>query len=114
MKKPRFYLLLEIALCLLLSLLPHFLMLWPQDILTVLAILVSHVLYPAMALLLPLLAARRGVAAFLCALPPFLLYWIPNALLGISLSAVPTLLTLLFSVFGANIGAELYKRNRKE
>ena len=114
MKKPGFYLLLEIVVCLLLSLLPHLLMLWPQDAMTVLAILSSHVLYPAMALLLPLWAARRGAAAFLCALPPFLLYLIPQALLGLTLSALPTILTLLFSVLGANLGAELYNRKSKE
>lgn len=110
MKKPALYLLAEIVLCLLLSLLPHLLTLWPQDIMTVLAIAASYVVYPAAALMLPLTAARHGAAAFLCALPPFPLYLIANSLLGLTLPALPSLLTLLFSVLGANIGAEIRKR----
>lgn len=114
MKKPARALLAETALCLLLSVLPHLLAFWPQDIMTVLSIFFSHVFYPVAALFLPLLAARRGAEAFLCTLPPFLMYLITNVLTGVTLPALPTILTLLFSVLGASIGAELKKRDRKE
>ena len=110
MKKPAKYLLLEVALCLIFALLPVLFALWPQDIMAVLSILFSHAVYPAMALILPLIAARRGATAFLCAVPPFLLYLLVFSLLGLSLPAIPALLTLFLSVTGANIGAELRKR----
>ena len=110
MKKPVLYLLLEVALCLILALLPIFFGLWPQDVMTVLSVICSHAVYPVMALILPLLAARRGATAFLCAIPPFLLYLLVFSIWGLPLPAVPALLTLFLSVTGANIGTELRKR----
>ena len=71
MKKPGFYLLLEIVVCLLLSLLPHLLMLWPQDAMTVLAIHSSHILYPAMALLPRFGPRAAGLQPFYVRCRPF-------------------------------------------
>lgn len=114
MKKALFYLLLEILLCLLCALTPRLLALWPQDAAVLLAWCFSHLLYPVCALLAPLLAASKGNAPFLCALPPFLLYlavWLP---FGLNPPAMPTILSLILAVLGANIGAELLKRHKKE
>ena len=112
MKKPALYLLLEIALCLLFAVLPLVLALWPQDVMMFFSVLLSRVAYPVIALCAPLLAARRGAAAFLCAIPPFILYLLSFTLLGLALPALPALLTLIFSILGANIGAELHKRTK--
>ena len=114
MKKPVLYLLLEILLCMLCAAAPLVLSLWPQDILVVLAWMFSHVLYPVCAFILPMIAAGKGAPAFLCALPPFLIYLPGWILLGLSLPAVPTILSLVLSVLGANTGAEICKRRKKE
>ena len=111
MKKKLLYLT-EIALCLLLSFLPRVIALWPQDIMTALSVIFSHVIYPAAAFILPFLAAKAGNAAFLCALPPFPVYLLAWIFSGLSLPAVPAILTLLFSVFGACTGAEIFKRRQ--
>ena len=111
MKKKLLYLT-EIALCLLLSFLPRVIALWPQEIMTALSILCAYALYPAAAFILPFLAAKAGNAAFLCALPPFPLYMLAWIFSGLPLPAVPALLTLLFSVFGACTGAEIFKRRQ--
>jgi len=114
MTRARLYLLAEIALCLLCALAPHLLSLWPQDVAIALAYCFSHILYPIIAFLLPLFAARKGASAFLCALPPFLLYpplWI---VLGLNVPALPAILSLILAVVGANAGAEMQKRHKKE
>lgn len=110
MKKPLFYLALEIIVCLVCALSPFVLALWPHDFLLILAYAFSHVLYPIAALFLPLIAAKKGVNAFVCALPPFFLYIAVWTVFGGNLPALPTILTLIFSVVGANIGAEIHKR----
>lgn len=111
MKKSLLYLT-EITLCLLLAFLPRIIALWPQDIMTALSVLCAYALYPAAAFILPCLAAKAGIAAFLCALPPFPIYLLAWIFSGLSLPAVPTLLTLLASVFGAGTGAEIFKRRQ--
>lgn len=113
MKKPIYYWMAEAALLLVCALLPMILSLWPQDSMTALAFISSHILYPALSLLLPLWAARCGAAPFLCALPPFLLYTAAWTVFGLPLPEIPTILTLLLSVLGANIGAESRKRSGK-
>ena len=110
MKKPAIYWLIECALLLACALLPMVLSLWPQDGMAFLAVLAAHVLYPALSLFLPWWAARRGAAPFVCAAVPFPLYVAAWTVFGLPLPAVPTLLTLLLSVLGANIGAEKRKR----
>lgn len=112
MKKPPLFFLLEITVCLLCvcaALLPS---LWSHDFLLIPAYVFSHLLYPLAALLLPLLSARAGMNAFVCALPPFLLYIAAWTAFGLNLPAMPTILTLVFSVLGANIGAEIHKRSK--
>lgn len=110
MKKAFLAFLGETAACLLLAFLPMLFALWPQDNMTVLSVLASHILYPLCALFLPLFAVRMGGSTFFCALIPFTVYIIPRILLGITLPALPTVLTLLLAVMGANIGAEINKR----
>ncbi len=110
MKKPMLYLLMEIFICLLCvfaTLLPS---LWPQDYLLIIASACTYVLYPLVSLLLPLWSSRKGANPFLCALPPFLIYLAFWTVLGLNLPAIPTLLSLVLSVLGANIGAEIHKR----
>ena len=114
MKKSTLYLLLEIALCLLCALIPRLLALWPQDVALVLAWCFSHMLYPACALFTPLMSARKGTEPFLCALPPFLIYLPVWLLFGLNPPAVPAILSLVLAVLGANIGAEIRKRSKKE
>lgn len=110
MKKPFLYFLLEIGGCLCCLLLSALFSLWPQEFFLIAAYVCSHVLYLLAALFLPLLSAKKGMNAFLCALPPFFLYLIAWTALGLNLPALPTILSLVFSVLGANIGAELKKR----
>ena len=110
MKKPILYLLLEIGGCLCCLLLSVLFSLWPQEFFLIAAYACSHVLYLIAALFLPLIAAKKGTNAFVCALPPFLLYLIVWTALGLNLPALPTILSLVFAVLGANIGAELKKR----
>ena len=109
MRKHIFYAL-EILLCLLCALAPVVLALWPQDFLLVLAYAFSHIVYPLAALFLPLLSALKGTNAFVCALPPFVIYLAVWTVFGLHLPALPTIFTLIFSVVGANIGAEIRKR----
>lgn len=112
MKKPLLYVLTELFLCLLLALLPFLLSLWPQDAAVALAFLCSHILYPAVSFLLPLWCCRKGASAFVCALIPFLVYLPGFVITGLDLPALPTVLTLVLAVLGANTGAEI--RRRKE
>ena len=114
MKKPGLYLLLEIVVCLICAVIPFILSLWPQDAAVFLAYAFSHVLYPVCACALALLAAKKGAAAFLCALPPFLIYLPLWIVLGLNVPAVPAILALVLPVIGANTGAEMRKRAKKE
>ena len=110
MKKRFLYWLAETALLLLTALLPAVFMLWPGDAPTVLALLISHILYPALAFMLPLWAAKHGAGALLCALPPFCIYLPAWVIRGLNPPALPCILTLLFAVVGAATGEELRKR----
>ena len=106
MKKPAVYLLTEVFLCLLCAAAPFLLSLWPQDAAVILSYCISHVLYPVLSFLLPLWCCRKGASAFLIYLPG----WI---ITGLNLPALPTVLTLVLAVFGANTGAEIHRRNKE-
>lgn len=113
MKKQLLYLLMEIGVCLICLVAAFLLMLWPQDAAVLLSCALTHVLYPLLSFLLPLWTCKKGTSAFICAVFPFFLYLPGWIIIGLSLPALPTILTLVLSVLGANTGAEIFRRKKE-
>lgn len=111
MKKQLFLCLAETMMLLIAAGLSFLMHLWPGDAAVVLSVFFSHVLYPALSFLVPLWAAKRGSAAFFCALIPFCIYLPLWLAAGLNPPALPCILTLLLAVIGACTGDEIRKRS---